>query len=770
MNDTSLSFSFESGAPVADGDGRRAHDADVPAVTGHAYVRVALAMGSDNPAPYAAGHPKGAQCVTFGEKAGDGGGFTPAVRFGLADAFRGGRKDDPERPGALLTAWLSDGTLDYFGACARPETPYDFRLHVDLTQKRVTAWVSGREDDEWLLLAEDAPLISPVSAINHLRVEQCPGAAGIEDLTVRSEAWDPDERPRPHPLAKKDRAVQPDKGFVFRSPMRSTWRLSGRHVAVSRQPERHHAFGDVALGGPGKLVAAWTNKSHSGGTLGISIARSDDLGRTWREGPLVHPGARGCVRIQRLTDGSLLLISDVTDRKDYQDVVLYDSHDGGETWGNQRWIRAERSDTGGLSEPSRVVELPDGSWLVATASYGGTPWNITERSYLEIHRSTDRGRTWELHATVRAAAPHHPNEPSIVALPDGRLVVYAREWRYDGLPGLRGVSTDGGRNWQMRALPFSITGRVCAGLLDDGRAMITFRSGIGRAALWAWVGDPDDPTGFQPAGTHYNDRYTVGLKDEALHIDNDGMLGQFTQYFLRPADTAESTVDVTAEVKVVSNRGRAATLSVPFVGKLRLFPDRVELAHEPSVHVPVTPGQFHVYRVVRKGAAAELYVDGELALRTDKIDARPWRDGAFRISIHPLSFGNEREEADAHTNVYTHEITPEAAGYSIWRRVEEKLDDPATGKRTISWSARRDGFPDQYQLDHMIEIEASAAGGDQGYSGWVPLADGRIFVVNYTDDTAPMVRWDPYDGGVLGITWMRGTYLLRSDLPTKQEK
>ena len=46
------------------------------------------------------------------------------------------------------------------------------------------------------------------------------------------------------------------------------------------------------------------------------------------------------------------------------------------------------------------------------------------------------------------------------------------------------------------------------------------------------------------------------------------------------------------------------------------------------------------------------------------------------------------------------------------------------------------------------------------------LDDGRIFVVNYTDDTAPMVRWDPYDSGILGIPWIRGTYLLRSDLPT----
>ena len=77
----------------------------------------------------------------------------------------------------------------------------------------------------------------------------------------------------------------------------------------------------------------------------------------------------------------------------------------------------------------------------------------------------------------------------MVRLADGRLLVFLREWRYDGLPGLKAYSQDDGRSWQVHELPFSVTGRVCAGLLQDGRAMITFRSGVGRAALWAWIGD-----------------------------------------------------------------------------------------------------------------------------------------------------------------------------------------------------------------------------------------------------------------------------------------
>ena len=121
---------------------------------------------------------------------------------------------------------------------------------------------------------------------------------------------------------------------------------------------------------------------------------------------------------------------------------------------------------------------------------------------------------------------------------------------------------------------------------------------------------------------------------------------------------------------------------------------------------------------------------------------------------------------DAVTNVFPHQITPEVTGYSIRRRAEEKLHDPRTGDQTISWSADRDGFPDQYQLDHIVEVDATIVGGDQGYSDWVQLDDGRIFVVNYTDDVALMLRYDPYiGGGLLGIPWMRGTYVEPSDLP-----
>ena len=773
-----LSFDYEQGV-VGNVSDVHTNTAGLAEMSGKLYVYATFEMGAENPAPHIGDHAKGAQFLSIGEKTSDG--FTPVVRFGVADAFRGGHELPNEELAlvpaggkslqprdAFLTIWLTDGSADYFGPFARPNTPCDIKIHLNLDDKCLTAWASARGDDEWVLLAENAPLINPVSKINHVQVEQYSGAEGISDLVIQTEKWEPGEQIRPHPLAPAERAVGPGRGFKFQS-MRSVWQMAGRHVAVARAPGHHHAFGDVCQTGPESMVAVWTNMSHSGGGGGIEIAHSQDLGLTWSEPDMVHPGSRGCVRIQKLKDGSLLLISDDGSiRKGYTDIVMYNSLDNGKTWTNQPLLKSPRPGTGGLSEPSRILELADGSWLLTTSSYEGRPKNVTVACYVEVRRSTDRGRTWVLLSTIKDFPPRSITEPGIFQTPDGRLVIYSREWRYDALPGTRAISKDGGKTWKIHELPFSVTGRVCAGLLNDGRAMITFRSGIGRAALWAWIGDPDDPTGFEPGGAHFNDKHTVGLKDGALHIENNGVLGQYTQYFMRPADTHESTIDVTVEVKVVSNQGRAATLSVPYVGMFRIFPDRVEFAHDPSVSVKVTPGEFHVYRVVREPGKARLFVDNGPAVEISNVDDRVWREGALKTSIYTLAFGNEINAGAAVTNVFSQQITPEVTGYSIWRRVEEKLDDPHTGVKVFSWSAESGRFPDQYQLDHIIEVGATIVGGDQGYSGWVQLYDGRIFVINYTDDTAPMLRYDPYvGGGLLGITWMRGTYLLPSDLPPR---
>jgi hypothetical protein len=164
------------------------------------------------------------------------------------------------------------------------------------------------------------------------------------------------------------------------------------------------------------------------------------------------------------------------------------------------------------------------------------------------------------------------------------------------------------------------------------------------------------------------------------------------------------------------------------------------------------------------------YVDGQRAFDTEvKAPDRRERSGIF--SRYGLSFGNEPGDLTVNNGENPHQmwsqvsqtdLSPEATGYSIWRRFETILDDPVLGRRAYSWSAERDGFPDQYQLDHIVEVDASVNGEDQGYSGWVQLEDGRIFVVNYTDDTSGAVLQNTFH---LGVPWIRGTWLTLGDLP-----
>jgi hypothetical protein len=164
-----------------------------------------------------------------------------------------------------------------------------------------------------------------------------------------------------------------------------------------------------------------------------------------------------------------------------------------------------------------------------------------------------------------------------------------------------------------------------------------------------------------------------------------------------------------------------------------------------------------------------------LKLDTDKAASRvsvlPWG----QTSDYALEFGNESKGLNAKAeevsrtmpDVYPANITKEVTGYSLWKSFAVEFEDPQTAARKLSWSAERDGFPDQYQLDHIIEVEASAAGHDQGYSGWTQLDDGRIFVVHYTDDASAASVSNPHN---FGVPWIRGTFLDPSDLPALKSK
>ena len=786
----SLSFEYDRGAKGSQ-FGSRTHETDVPVVSGQVHVYGTFDMCPVNPVLYEDGLPKflrdaaarrakgkvtGSttfeeelvrqkqavkdvqparflQVVTLGRKSGEH--FEPVVRFGLVNDGRAAA------PNAYISSWINAGGLDYYSLYCRADTPYDYKIKLDLKSKRMTVWVSGRGDDGWYLIAEDAPVKSEVGQINHVLVEQYPGAAGIRDLMVRAAPHPAAEEVRPHPLAKKDRVVAPGRGFKLQS-MRSVWGKAGRHVTIRRNPKRWYGFPDVVQADENTLVCSYNDGSGHGGGSGLFVQLSHDLGRTWEEPQQLFGSGGHCSRVHKLKDGSLLLVSDLwrsRDNEGFYDVVFLDSHDGGKTWVNQRWMLAKRPGQLGLMIPSRVVEMPDGSWRIATCWFEWVKHVAKQPIQDKIWKSTDRGKTWELLANIKGWPPHHMDEPSLMLLTDGRLMLVTREWRDDHMPAMKAFSSDGGKTWELHELPFHIQGRTCGWPLRDGRVMVTFRSGCGRSAQWGWIDDPDATPPYRACGAHFNDRHTVALKDGALHLDNDGVRGQFTRYYLRPADTPEGKIDFSIDAKIVSNPGRSATVSIPYVGKFRLYPDHIEMAGHEDVKSPVEPGKFHTYRFLRVPGEITVFVDGRQVIQTGKVDQYTGQ-GTMQNSRYMLAFGNEATVDSA--NVFPDQITTEVTGYSLWRRFHEILDDPTTGRKEISWSAESGEFPDQYQLDHIIEIDACAVSHDQGYPGWTELSDGRIFAVNYTDDTAPPNR---PGSGVFGMAWIRGTLVEPTDLP-----
>jgi len=723
-----------------------------------------LFMPRHNPVPCISGSAYGAQIVSLGELKGDT--FTPALTLGLQD-----RQLLPQGQ-TQLVPWAFDGKIDYYGGYARPQTPYDFRVELDLDHTKGTVWARGRGDDQWYLLAEGVPLMNPVPEINAAQIQQFPGAAGVSGLRVQSKPWDIGEKARLHPLAKKQ-TVSSGKGFQLQS-MRSLWHKAGTHVTISRDPDRWQGFPDVVLTDSAKLLTTYCDGvGHGGGGKAI-IRESSDMGLTWGPERVMVESGGADERLQKLKDGSLLY----TSGERANPVVFKRSVDDGQTW---EAIGGFDCRDFGIKMHyclSHVLECSDGAWLVTGSDQVPENKPAASEERVQVYRSLDRGKTWHLLSIVVSPRigdlPYRGgSESSILELPDGRIAIYVRESRTDGYPAFRVLSADGGKTWSdFEDLPVPAVGRVHAGLLHDGRVLMTSRVAIGRRALWAWAEDPTKRIEFGMFGAHFNDHRSKGLKDGVLYIDNDGMQGQFTRYHLRPPKGLHFSLDLKVDVKVLENTGKAATISVPFVGRVRVFPDRVDFVGKQTLSAQIVPGVFHTYRLRSDAAGVKLYVDDCLAIETSNLDDRTRnQDWTYVNPASPLvlAFGNEPvpyEGFEHFVSVFGPMISPDVTGLSLWKNIETTITEDDGSITHSSWSAKKNGFPDQYQLDHIIEVNACAQTTDVGYSGWKLLPDGRVYVINYTDDTARQcggeaeVQADAWNWQVLfGVAWIRGTYV-----------
>lgn len=171
------------------------------------------------------------------------------------------------------------------------------------------------------------------------------------------------------------------------------------------------------------------------------------------------------------------------------------SRDGGRSWSAPRRLPA------GVLGPikNKPVVLPDGTWLSPSSREDGTA--ETNRWYLRMERSTDRGRTWTALPEIMSPTGIEAIQPSVLVHRGGPLQLVARTRQ--GTVAMS-WSDDGGKSWWPLAAtdlpnPNSGTDAVTPA---DGRQLIVY-----------------NPTGHNPRTPGSGDRFplAVALSDDGVH-------------------------------------------------------------------------------------------------------------------------------------------------------------------------------------------------------------------------------------------------------------
>ena len=270
-------------------------------------------------------------------------------------------------------------------------------------------------------------------------------------------------------------------------------------VTVSRDDSVYELLPDVVLIPGGKLVCVY--RESDGHTIshfsGIAMRTSMDGGHSWsarRSLVEARPDEEGVVlkwnrpHIQRLSDGRLLILCDVfpsppDEETDFTNAhtVFWWSEDDGESWSEP-----EHTPVFGIV-PDRVVELPSGAWLLSTCvRMKGDSYDRHGNSVQIVHRSEDRGKTWQGPYIVGQDDRYDLSEGCILLLPDGELVCYIRDdsglddetqsRAARGVPALKSFSNDGGRTWDgVYETPMDGCHAPSAGLLPSGKVLVTYR-------------------------------------------------------------------------------------------------------------------------------------------------------------------------------------------------------------------------------------------------------------------------------------------------------
>lgn len=241
---------------------------------------------------------------------------------------------------------------------------------------------------------------------------------------------------------------------------------------VSRDDQIYEAWPDVVLTKGGKLIAVFSEcrHHHDRSYTRLMLSESEDRGRTWQPKRPLTDGTDGqpywnCARISRLGDGRLAIAADRRYGKEGE-VCLWFADAEGTAWDGPIDTPAR-----GIV-PERLTELPSGRWLLS--AHRASP----EHDYLEqrLWYSDNRGRDWNGPVMLGSEPGLQLCEVSLLPLPGGVVAALLRENSGEGRDGYKYLSYDQGESWNgPYRLPLPGCHRPTAGLLQDGRILITYR-------------------------------------------------------------------------------------------------------------------------------------------------------------------------------------------------------------------------------------------------------------------------------------------------------
>ena len=545
-----------------------------------------------------------------------------------------------------------------------------------------------------------------------------------------------------------------------------------RHVIVARNDELYEAFPDLCLLPSGKLFCLYRESDlHAANWTRTVLIESDDGGRTWKNKREISDLKFNLPRITRLSDGRLVINGDVGNTN-----YLFWSDDDGKTWS-----KPQRVSISGQC-PDRIVELRDGALLCnAERRRGGEQTRVYRPAAQNLYqyRSADGGKTWQDAGLMfEDRIWGGCGEGATVEVIDGTLVCHIRNSAGYAYPSLKIISRDGGRTWSDYRLSGTFGGMHRAGLLRDGRMLITYRQMAGNSSLSAWCGDPMEEVGYC-VPSRWGDDDGVLLIDGALRIRTTGDGSTFTMretghgdavvdwkpdhaavvppvYFLPPPEFDDSIVTIDATLRVVRNdTGLASTINVTCAAEVLFYPDRVEVLGAPDASYQFDATRFHDYRIRRNADSLTIEVDGIERIRTNELvrtyglhrDRVNW--GQDRTTFGTTFRGWDHLDMEKWKGSIWRWDNFERAkqvgiGESYWKSLKITVDNQSTMDLSWSWDAASGTYPDQYQRDHVVEVDWDPQA-DFGGSDWVQFPDGEIFVAYFTAEETHHQR--PYIKG-----------------------